>query len=209
MLGKVELFNASSITDTSLDYFEITEQTTVIGFNLAPTEYVTFEMTDIPEAPQPDKNCDPCNMPAVVMPTAFAHQVLTCANGTPVKLSAARPVLVLNAPLACRIRAVFHGHDFSTGDMPVRVYAYGSKAVTIQPANSGCAECCEEATPCVDTAATTDVTITCLNNEVQYIHRTVVTTNSCTNAATTVESWRLQDDTTAPWLSTAPCSNFV
>jgi hypothetical protein len=206
MLGKVELFNASSITDTSLDYFEIAEQTTVIGFNLAPTEYVTFEMTDIPEAPQPDKSCDPCNMPAVVMPTAFAHQVLTCANGTPVRLSAARPVLVLNAPLECRIRAILHGHDFSTGDMPVRVYAYGSKAVTIQPANSGCAECCEA--PCTETSNVVDTLLDCADvydgTVTSYIVRTTTVTNTCTGVTTTTQ-WRLANDTSAPWLTTAPC----
>jgi hypothetical protein len=208
MLGKVELFNASSITDTSLTHFEITEQATVLGFNLAANEYITFEMADIPEAPQPDTPCDPCNMPAVVMPTAFAYQTLMCANGTPIRLSAARPVLVLNAPLDCRIRAILHGHDFSTGNMPVRVFAYQSKAVTIQPANSGCAECCEEA-PCTETSTVVDTLLDCPNSitgydPISYIARTTTTVNSCTGT-TAVTQWRLASDATAPWLAVAPC----
>jgi hypothetical protein len=141
MAERIDLFNADNIAAESLSHFEIIDQVTVLGFGMLAGETVTFEMSEFDAVFTPPV-CDPCSIPAVVFPTPSMYQVLRCADGTPITLSAARPVLVLNAPVGIRVRARYNGYAFSGTPLSSRVYAYESRPAAISAANSGCAACC-------------------------------------------------------------------
>lgn len=138
MNTRIDLFNKDNLSDVSLNHFAIGKQTTVLGFGLAPAEYVTFEMSEF-DAPAPPPACtDPCNMPPVTFPEPTMYQLLTCCDGSPITLSAANPVVVLNAPKDLRIRARYHGYAFAGIPLSSRVYAYESEPSDIGAANTGC-----------------------------------------------------------------------
>jgi hypothetical protein len=137
MAEHIHLFNSESIGDISLSHFTIEDQVTVVGFGLAAGETVTFEMGIFSAPPRPDV-CNPCEMPAVVMPEPTFYQALKCCNGSNVTLSASNPVVVLDAPVDIRIRARLNGFVFGAAAPTVDVRAYATRTALIRTAQSGC-----------------------------------------------------------------------
>jgi len=153
------LFDSSSTGIVSLTIFEISKQVTVTATGMAEGEYVTFEMATI-NSPARREACGPCDMPEVVMPEATAWQPLmccgTCGDYTgPTRLSSRNPVVVLDAPINTRIRAVYNGHDFNLAlPFTANISVQDSNVDSVSDNLRGC---CPPACECKDLAITTTV----------------------------------------------------
>jgi len=157
-MKSVSLFDGSSTNEVSLTHFEIIEQVTITAVGMQEGEYVTFEMVTI-SSPTHQVSCDPCELPPVVMPEATAWQPLTCCSEEHVSLSSAHPVLILDAPTGMRIRALYHGHNFSLGNpFTADVTLRESKVKSIHESMRGC---CQPVSPgCMDCSAAPEGAVT-------------------------------------------------
>ena len=84
--------------------FTIKSQVTVVAFGLEGDDEVTFEVVLLSTALQPSCQCPPGQ---VVMPSVAAAFPLDCC-GTPIKLTAERPFVVLDAPQGFPLRAAWN-----------------------------------------------------------------------------------------------------
>jgi hypothetical protein len=133
------LFNNSSITGTSLVNFTIDNQVTVAAIGLPAGATVTFEMVQLNTPGREamgNGNC--CEIPADIMPHELAWQPLMCCEGQPVRVNAANPFIVLDAPQHVRLRALLTGFDFSAGPFTGDVIVYPSTSTITSDTMRGC-----------------------------------------------------------------------
>lgn len=110
-----ELFNTKSVGNpNSLVNFYIQDQVTVQGVGLDPSDVITFEMFYLETGSVPEV-CDCIILPGS-MPTVQGAATLMCGDcdegsgeGSPVRLTLANPVVVLDHPQGAIIRAVYSG----------------------------------------------------------------------------------------------------
>jgi len=80
-------------------------QLTLVAFGLEDTDEVTFEVVLLSTPLQPSCQCPPGQ---VVMPSVAQAFPLTCCDGSVIKLTPARPFIVLDAPQGFLIRATWN-----------------------------------------------------------------------------------------------------
>jgi len=84
--------------------FQLKSQITVVAFGLQEDEEVTFEVVLVDSGRQASCQCPPGQ---VVMPTVLHSFPLDCC-GTPIKLTAERPFVVIDAPQGFSLRAAWN-----------------------------------------------------------------------------------------------------
>ena len=132
------LFNPSSISGVSLVNFTIDSQVTVAALGLPAGAHVRFEMVQI-SSPMREQICPgSCEIPAVQFPLETAWQPLMCCEGQPVRVNAANPYVVLDAPQHVRLRALVVGYDFSAAPFPGEVIVYPSTSTITNDTMRGC-----------------------------------------------------------------------
>lgn len=142
-MARVTLFDQASISPYSR-FFWLENQVTVVGHGLQPDDYITFEAVETNAAPMA-KNCGCDFVPAGAISLNSILE-LTCAacNGvvSPVVLTAANPVVVLDHPQGFYLRAVYHGTGLATGEVIVR--ATDTETRDLTDALRGCPERCPD-----------------------------------------------------------------
>ena len=142
-MARVTLFDQASISPYSR-FFWLENQVTVVGHGLQPDDYITFEAVETNAAPMA-KNCGCDFVPAGAISLNSILE-LTCAacNGvvSPVVLTAANPVVVLDHPQGFYLRAVYHGTGLATGEVIVRATDTNTRDLT--DALRGCPERCPD-----------------------------------------------------------------
>ena len=132
------LFNPSSISGVSLVNFTIDSQVTVAALGLPAGAHVRFEMVQI-SSPMREQICPgSCEIPAVQFPLETAWQPLMCCEGQPVRVNAANPYVVLDAPQHVRLRALVVGYNFSAAPFPGEVIVYPSTSTITNDTMRGC-----------------------------------------------------------------------
>lgn len=159
------LFDETSIhaTDYSLVFFSFRHQATIQAFGLTPTDEITFEMVNL-RSGTPDKLCG-CFIDEGDMPRIDGVEPLLCfacdttqppppqAGGAPsgqdpngrastkVRLTAANPIVILNAPQNVILRAHFSGPGLGIAKVWATLETQTQGALL--PGQDGCLpDCC-------------------------------------------------------------------
>lgn len=142
-MARVTLFDQASISPYSR-FFWLEDQVTVVGHGLQPDDYITFETVETNAAPMA-RNCGCDFVPAgAISLNSILELTCTACNGvvSPVVLTAANPVVVLDHPQGFYLRAVYHGTGLSTGEVIVRATDTNTRDLT--DALRGCPERCPD-----------------------------------------------------------------
>ena len=142
-MARVTLFDQASISPYSR-FFWLENQVTVVGHGLQPDDYITFEAVETNAAPMA-KNCGCDFVPAgAISLNSILELTCTACNGvvSPVVLTAANPVVVLDHPQGFYLRAVYHGTGLATGEVIVRATDTDTRDLT--DALRGCPERCPD-----------------------------------------------------------------
>lgn len=146
------LFGPASIhaTDYSLVFFSFNDQATITSVGLGPDDIVTFE-TVLLKSGTPDEMCG-CFVKPGEMPSITGVETLMCfecGDGSgeeprPVRLTAANPIVVLNAPQGVLMRAHFSGAGLGTAEVWATIGT--DTPLPLLPGMDGCPGTC-----CIDT----------------------------------------------------------
>lgn len=134
----VVLFNQSSITNTSLVNFTIEKQVTIAALGLPAGASVQFEMVQLSSPVRDTLAPGCCEVPVDKLASEMSWQPLMCCEGQPVRVNAANPFIVLDAPQAVRLRAMVVGYNFSAAPFSGEIIVYESTSTITSDTMRGC-----------------------------------------------------------------------